>query len=410
MIRFMADTWQEAVFRPIAMAAPSTWVYSEIMAPDFRFVSALVLAVATLILALYRSDAAVSAGQRPTFALLFLVFISFIPWMSTTGNGRYFMPYLLLIGPLCIGLVNILSITRNMKASLVLLILGIQGFAFFQNNPWIAADSWQSVAWKDSPYFLVETEEKALDKDSLYISVGNNSFSLVAPLFSPSSQWVNLSIFSGIDVKKNVPIYEPVRRRLLTARSLKLFQRSAPREMLAGTNQPNSNAIAAINAYLRPHLLALKEPTDCILLPSKTLGNHTHTLADDSRTEKERFVNNAGFWICSLTYPITFNEDESADPARIVAKNALERMESLCPRNFPPGQQLVGPHPAGFTRAYPSSDSALIITRDGHIYFKYSRALNPQLIAMVDDIQLPEYKFDCNKFKGRGGLPWDREI
>lgn len=411
MIRFMADTWQEAVLRPIAMAAPNTWVYSEIMAPDFRFVLALVLAAVSLILALRsRLDPVASAGQRPTLALLLLVFVSFFPWMGTTGNGRYFMPYLLLIGPLCIGLVNILSITRSMKASLALLLLGVQGFAFFQNNPWRANDSWQSIAWKDYPYFSMEIDEKVLDKDSVYISVGNNSFSLVAPLFPASSQWVNLSIFSGADVNKSIPIYEPVRRRLLTAKSLKLFQRSAPREMLPGTNQPNSNAIAAINSYLRPHLLALKEPTDCILLTSRTLGIHTHTLADDSRTEKDRIVKNAGFWVCSLTYPASFTEDEKFDPARLVAKNALERMESLCPRHFPPGQELVGPHPAGFTRAYASSDSALIITRDGHIYFKYARTLNPQLIAMVDDVIRPEYKFDCDKFKGRGGLPWEREI
>jgi hypothetical protein len=37
MIRFLADTWRDAILRPVAMAAPNSSVYIEIAAPDFRF-------------------------------------------------------------------------------------------------------------------------------------------------------------------------------------------------------------------------------------------------------------------------------------------------------------------------------------------------------------------------------------
>ena len=37
MIRFLPDTWRDAILRPIAMAAPDAGVYVEIMAPDIRF-------------------------------------------------------------------------------------------------------------------------------------------------------------------------------------------------------------------------------------------------------------------------------------------------------------------------------------------------------------------------------------
>ena len=34
MIRFLADTWRDAILRPVAMAAPNSSVYIEIAAPD----------------------------------------------------------------------------------------------------------------------------------------------------------------------------------------------------------------------------------------------------------------------------------------------------------------------------------------------------------------------------------------
>ena len=49
MIRFMPDTWQDAVLRPIAMALPDGGVYVETIAPDLRFVFVLLLLVGWLV-------------------------------------------------------------------------------------------------------------------------------------------------------------------------------------------------------------------------------------------------------------------------------------------------------------------------------------------------------------------------
>ena len=139
MIRFLADTWRDAILRPVAMAAPNSSVYIEIAAPDFRFAIALVLAV--LVLISTRKTRHRLTVWLPTLALFALVFLSFIPWMHTTGNGRYFMPYLILIGPLCIALINLMQNTAGMKLFLVAAVLGIQGFALNLNNPWRSTTS-----------------------------------------------------------------------------------------------------------------------------------------------------------------------------------------------------------------------------------------------------------------------------
>lgn len=408
MIRLMADTWLDAVMRPVAMAAPNGWVYTEIMAPDFRFVFALALALAALVA--FARGKRKPAARRPVFVLLVLTFVSFVPWMATTGNGRYFMPYLILIGPVCIGLVSVLPSTRSMKVSIVLILLGVQGFALYQNNPWRPFDSWTSIPWIDQPYFSVVLDPLELDANATYISVGNMSLSVAAPQFPASSRWVNLSIFNGADVSRDSSIYQPVRDLLQSSQSLKLFQRSAPRAMVPGTDQPNQKAIAAINVYLQPHRLALKEPTDCKLLISKSLIHDTFMGTDESAQEKERIKSKAGFWICSLKYPVASAKTAKPTDDELIGTQVFEKMEALCPRFFPPGQELILQHSAGFARNYAQSDSSLIVTLDGKLYVKNARALNPELIGSVIEILKPSFEFDCTKFKGRSGLPWDREI
>ena len=409
MIRFMADTWRDAVLRPLAMAAPNSWVYTEIVAPDFRFVLALVLAVVAVAGIFLRKTS--TDRRRPVLILFGLTFLSFVLWMATSGNGRYFMPYVLLIGPLCIGLVSLLSCTRSMKASIILLVLALQGLALIQNNPWKPADSWALVPWLETGYFPIELDHKSIYAKTTYISVTSPAFALIAPQFSAESRWVNLSVFDDSDVSKPSILYDPVRKILQTSESLKLFQRSSPRAMIPGTIQPNHAMIAAINASLLPHQIALKEPTDCTLSKSRSLVFNAVVKHDESAEETARVNGNAGFWICSLQYPIADRTDApELSEEKIKAQKVFERMESLCPRFFAPGKTYVNRHAAGYSRSYSSSDSTLIVTRDSDLYLDYARTINSQRIASVKEVMQPEYKINCNNFKGRAGLPWEREI
>lgn len=409
MIRLMADTWREAVLRPIAMAAPNAWVYTEIMAPDFRFALALGLVLIVSISTATKKTTAIH--WRPVIVLFGLTFSSFVPWMATSGNGRYFMPYLLLIGPLCIGLISILACSRSMKASVTLLVLIVQGHALYLNNPWSPAGSWALVPWLETGYFPIELDQRSIDPATTYISVTSPAFTLVAPQFPAESRWVNLSAFDDLDVTEWSIGYDPIRKILETSKSLKLFQRSTPRAMAAGTIQPNQAIIASLNAYLKPHHISLKEPTDCTLSRSKSLVFTTILAHDESAEETERINANAGFWICSLQYSVSTHKlVTELTEEQIDARRVFERMETLCPRFFAPGKKLVNSHPVGYSRSYSSSDSTLIVTRDGDVYLDYARTLTPQRIASVKEMMQSQYSNSCTNFKGRAGLPWEREI
>lgn len=410
MIRFMADTWQDAVLRPIAMAAPNGWVYTEIMAPDLRFLFALGLALFLTIFMV--TGKRKIEGRRPIWVLFALIFISFVPWMATTGNGRYFMPYIILIGPLCIGLIRLYPVTGSMKASITFIILGTQFFAVYQNNPWSPFDSWASTTWDKSSYLEIDFKSTALEPETTYVSVSNLSFSFAAPLFPDASRWINLSLFNGIDIANDSTIYKPIREMLANAKYLKLFQRAQPREMANETGTPNQKAIEAINLYLQPHRLKIIKSEDCKLLKSKSLISRRIKISGESEKKNEQFFDMSGFWICSLQYPTsnTLAVATAATDDEKKARIVFEKMELLCPRFFAPGQNIIGNHSAGYSRSYANSDSSLIITRDGNIYFTYVRALNPQNIGRVEDILKGNSSINCNNFKGRSGLPWDREI
>ena len=126
--------------------------------------------------------------------------------------------------------------------------------------------------------------------------------------------------------------------------------------------------------------------------------------------EKARIIDQSGFWICPIEYSQTKKASTSLSNEEFNAKVLFETMERICPRFFAPGQKHVSPHSPGFYRRYGSSDSFLIATKDGRLYFKYDRALNPQLIGKAEDVLSPGFNYDCTKFKGRAGLPWEREI
>lgn len=408
MIRFQADTWQDAVLRPLAMADPNGWVYIEILAPDFRFAIAILLALVVAGTLLVKGGH--STKLRPVVTFFLLVFASFIPWMETTGNGRYFMPYIVAVGPLCVGLIYLLPSTRSLKVSLTAVALGLQGFALYQNSPWNAFGSWELVAWKEAPYFALDISSGNIRGDETFVTLPSMTPSVVAPLFPDSVRWVNLSPFNGVDIENAPPNYQPVQAMLKTATRLFLFQKAQPHEMQEGGIQPSERAINALNAYLRPHRLSLTEPTNCRLMKSASADENTVILAGKTHEEQARLIENAGFWICPLAYPVAVPKVASLTIDELRAKSVLDAMERVCPRFFQPGQSMVAKHEAGFARNYGSSDSTLIWTRSDELWVQNMRALNPERIGSAEDVLKPGFKFDCTSFRGRAGLPWERKI
>lgn len=392
-IRFMPDTWQEAVLRPVTMASPDAGVYVEFIAPDFRFVFALVLAIALVLV----SRSTHRRWSVPVVLFVF-VFLSFVPWLGSSGNGRYFIAVLLIIGPVCIGLLHRLPATKVFRLGIAIGMVLWQGFLLYEVDPW---GSWGLVSWKKGPGFDVRVPPAESAQPASYVTLSGISYSLIAPRFHPESRWLNISALNN-----------PKSRASLRAREfldkpgpLKVIFPSLPgqREATTGIDPALS---AAVNLMLSRQGLAIDGVAHCRLLPSTGLAG----LAADKKISTQGGLATAdGFWLCPLLRR-SRSEAREAPNAPPHVSEVFAKIERTCPRLFPPGQTGSLSIPTGAVRGYPSSDFKLYVLDDGRVLYKYFRALNPVLVGSVDEVLRDGFVMDCERIRGRGGLPWDREI
>ncbi|HWI84198.1 hypothetical protein [Ramlibacter sp.] len=401
MIRFVPDTWRDAIMRPLAMASPDGAVYVEIIAPDFRFVFILVLAVVGLV-------AAVVAARRrhenrlaaPTTVLLALTLAAFVPWLASTGNGRYFIAFLLVAGPLSIGLAHAVPASRRFRLTLVLAMVVWQGYLIQAAEPW---RTWGHLAWGDGPAFPIEVPADLAAQPATYVTLSSISYSIVAPRFHPASRWINISTQRGLADKSA----DSLRAQALIAAPgvLKVLFPTVP----GGQDGDRVGAALAqaIDGLLARQGLSIENLAQCRLLPSGGMA----ALAVHKKREAAgaaRAVH--GFWVCPLARHANTTAAE-ATPIPPRSQEVFAKLERMCPRIFPPGDAAASLHiPAGVVRAYPGSDFRVYVLNDERVWYKYFRALNPVQLGTIDAVLADKFSMDCERIRGRTGLPWEREI
>lgn len=396
MIRFLPDTWADALLRPIAMAAPDAGVYVEMMAPDIRF-----LVIFSLVLILCATYWRRKWSLSPTMALLAFVTAAFAMWLATSGNGRYFIPILLVAGPLCIALISRLRATVMFKATIAVGVIGLQAVVIHQNNPWHV---WGFVPWAAEPFFSTTLDHEALTRPATYVGITSNAYSLIAPRFPASSRWVNIS--SQPDPEKTD---EGRRLQLLlkSSKSLMLFIRSTPQNVTFN-GQPDAEISQAFNALLAKQYLMLDDSRKCRLLPSRGLAHQLYKNKNINSIDAA-MIAKVGFWICPLKYPAELSA-RRADRGNPAIDQIFEIVERSCPRFFPPGAASTFRIADGFARDYGSADMKLYVLDNGNILYKYWRALNPGLVGTITSIKIEGFKMDCNNIRGRTGLAWNRQL
>lgn len=401
MVRFQPDTWREALLRPLAMASPDANVYVEIMAPDFRFAFVLGLLLLLLVfLAQGRRIAATGAGGRATLALTAALAFAFVPWLVTTANGRYFIPGLLLAGPVCIGLVRLLPATRGFRLAAALLMVGLQAFAVQQSAPW---GVWSIAEWRQPPYFQVTVPADLRSSPATIVTMSSISYSLVAPQFDPRSRWINLHEAPPIALGWT----DSARTQQFLARAASgpifLFVPVVPGTMTSD-RLPNEQVAAVIDDQLRAYELAFVQPRSCRFLPSRGLAGMALRAAERDDPAKSADV---GFWACALEHADPGGRAQNAAATRY--DGVFGKIEAQCPRFFAgsTGSQVI---PGGEVRSYLSAEMKAYVLDDGSVFYKYYRALNPVRIGSIDEVLGGKARVDCGNIRGRSGLPWEREI
>jgi hypothetical protein len=399
LMRFLPDTLRDAFWRPISMAAPNAGVYVEIMAPDLRFVCLVVLTLLALVFALRRSSA-----QPATWVLLAFAWLSFVPWLMTTGNGRYFIPILLIAGPLCLALIHQLPFSATFRLLLAGLVVGLQGYALVQNTPW---RNWVLAAW-GQPYYPIALTNEEREQPATYVTFANISYSLIAPQFDHRSHWVGLASLSGDPERADDRRAQTFLRQAAgLLQPIKLVIPTIP-DHIDDAQQPDADVRGELNRLLGLHRLALQGGNSCKLVLSRGLASQALPHPELARPAT---IAKFGFWICPLTYPVARPAPAAPSPESRLADQVFVKVEHACPRLFPPGETISERIPEGFVRNYPSADiKAYVLPDSNEVLYKYWRALNPGKIGTLAEVLAESFTMNCNAIKGRSGLPWERQL
>lgn len=400
MVRFQPDDWREALLRPIAMGSPDSSVYVEIMAPDFRFAFALALLVLLPAFSLRARREGGNTERRPVLVVAAALAVAFVSWIATTANGRYFIAGLLIVGPLCVGLVRLLPTTRAFRLALVAGMVALQAFAVQQSAPWRV---WGLTEWTEPPYFGIEVPPQLRLQPATFVTMSAISYSLVAPQFHPQSRWMSLH---------HAPA--PGTRAPDSRRTEAFLASKAPGPLLllipavpgtlTETRLPNAEVSAVIDNQLGAHRLGLARPQSCRFLPSRGLAG---TALDAESLKDAGKVARFGFWMCELVRLGAAAPEGRNSVSRYDAVFGM--LETQCPRLFTnhTGSLAI---PGGEVRSYLQAEMKAYVLDSGDVYYKYYRAFNPVRIGSIEDVRSGQARVDCANIRGRSGLPWEREI
>lgn len=183
--RFGPRSLAEGLTFPFRIASPEFMTYAEIAAPDLRF-GAVALALCALGAAAIARRGRVGAEALDVRFIAFFL-VSTAAWIATSGNARYGLLVLLLVGPCLARVVDLAARARAARvAVMVMLVAQVTACALISPLRWFIAETW-TPRW-----FPFVVPERALREPVLYLTMESQTMMSVAPFLHPGSSFVNL--------------------------------------------------------------------------------------------------------------------------------------------------------------------------------------------------------------------------
>jgi hypothetical protein len=196
-LRFVPESFADALWRPFAIAWPDPLVQFEALAPDIRYATLILIATAIGARWLYLRvksppEPAVHAGEPDSRVVLALgcgLALDWTLWLVASANGRYFLPMACVTAALIAALLFRASIVPGKVRNYALaVILGFQALQLWTGTDYRSAP----LPW-DGPWFQVSLPQKLASQPNLYLTIGMQSNSFLVPYFAPGSGFTNFS-------------------------------------------------------------------------------------------------------------------------------------------------------------------------------------------------------------------------
>ena len=365
--RFIPDTLAEALWRPFAMIDPVSMVHEELRAPDLRYAVLVVLLIILLLTWLRRriaypqgasAHAEARGSARVLAALGCGLAADWVIWLSSSGNSRYFLPMACVTAIVIIALLFRLFAARpKIRNYILAAIFGIQAVQLWMGTEY----RWNPTPW-DGRWLTIVVPQRLSTEPSLYLTIGIQSNSFIAPFLARGAGLVNFSGgytlgpdgASGAIVKQLISRYGPHVRVLLTGE--RLYERADLRE-------PRRSQV---NDALAPFGLRV-DMSDCATITVHGLPPELEfriVAAAAISQPAPRQPRDTTYLVSCHVVPD--NTDRSAQIARHrTVELVLDRLEDACPQLFQPRRPLTEYSGNVGVRRYGNTDLSAWVSNDG---------------------------------------------
>jgi hypothetical protein len=359
LYRFLPDSLGAALWRPFAMVDPIGGVHVELRAPDLRYALLIVLGLAWPVVRLARGSPSraprqAMSGDGDTRVLLALIagfVVCWLMWLLSSGNSRYFLP----MSSVASVLLAVLAyrLLRRVPRWPVYVV----AVAFALQIGQLALGSalrWNPVAWRGT-WVDTSSARRVASEPNLYLTVGVQSFSFLAPHLAPGSGMMNISggyALTGEGLRGEHP------RALLTrfAPHVRVLVESPS----GGDSRPSSAGDVLNGALERFGLRA--DLGDCERFGIPDLGGHASlTSAPSSDRLDTTYLFN-----CAVVAAPAPSAEELALRRQIELE--FDRVEDACPELLQPRRLVTERQGSLWYRFYANTDIKLWIN---HGWVKY---------------------------------------
>lgn len=379
------DIW-DWLLRPLYMVDPVANVYTEVRAPDARFLALFCLAP----VAVWKVRAHLRTSTLVVLLLFFLV--GWIFWMATSGNGRYMMPLALLAGPALVGCGTACWPRQNVFA----LIAGAI-FVFVQAALLVEGTRfrWSESTWQDY-WISAKLPHEVVDYPVTFVTFDGQSASWLSAFVHPGSRFANPGGPSPNPAAGKVGDRFPW--VLEHSRDIVAIFRFTQFEPDGETPFPSSPSNRKVTAAQ----IGLDVDFNSCVTGNLVQADRGRTIVFGEKNERIERIDAQGYFFCHATYRPELKKVFPLDPLR---EATFGRVERACPGQFPPGGAQTICAADTCWRTYTTADTNLIIRRDGAVIGKYYGAFQEPYFGTVEELSGDASKISCQADLGRYA-PW----
>jgi hypothetical protein len=390
-VRFVPDTWLDAALRPLYMLDPVNGMYVEIAAPDGRFAALLLLLLICWVVPGRNRGKPDALRPNQRWTLLGLA-LGFVIWTLASGNGRYFIWGLMVVGPLVVVAARRLPASQFLRNSAIIGVLLLQGLAIGLS---FVPNVWTVRPWREGPGFALD-DTPLSQQPAVFMTLGAISYSALVPQMHPDSRWSNIS--GQVVLQPGAREYPALLAMLRTPLPRYVVAR-ATTLTLGPDGQPLPKVKHSFEGVISRHNLSLATGS-CTYVRSGDAAKAF--LRDPARAVEE------GFWFCPVNWAGPVSTAKALAAVAPEHDATFAQVEQHCPRLFPPGYARTRRIDGALQRAYPISDTNLYVDDSGSVYFKNDRAVNPTTIGTIAQVRAGQFKMACDHIQGRYAPPWQR--